>query len=253
MRTTVVLLLFLLLAGPTQAGLITSAGSITSPTVVDFSQFTTTIFGPGPTQVGGLVGDNIVYASSNSSTNGGAIVGPLGHYGLGSNGFWNGAKTGTSPMSGITGLNSGTGTIVFNFNSGPVSQVGGFINYSPGSGPDVFITALGAGDTVLESYDVNLMAPISTPGATSAGAFLGISRPSADIEALQLSNSFVALDNLTFNEQPSTTPAVPEPMSLGLCAAALATLQTYCLVRHKCRQAAKTAAPAKALHPHRAE
>jgi hypothetical protein len=231
-----VLVLFALLAGPARASFVTSSSGLTSPTVVDFSQFTSTTFGAGPTQVGGLVGENIVFTSSNSSTNGGAVVGTLGHYGLGSNGFWNGGKTGTLPMSGITGLNVGTGTITFTFNTGPVAQVGGFINYAPSSGPDVMITALGSGGTVLESYDVNSLAPISTPGATSAGAFRGISRGSADIVAFQLSNEFVGLDNLTFTRQPGAAgPAVPEPSSLVLCAAALASLQAYRLMRRKPR------------------
>lgn len=90
------------------------------------------------------------------------------------------------------------------------------MNYTIASdGPsDMFIQALGAGDVVLESYNVTTLAPISTPNATDASVFRGIARTTADILAFRVSNKFVVLDDLTFGRTASS--AVPEPATLQL-------------------------------------
>ncbi len=104
--------------------------------------------------------------------------------------------------------------MTFTFNDGLVSGVGGFINYAPGFA-SALIEALAAdGITILESYVLNLDAPISTPGGVDDGAFRGILRATADIGAFRVSNGYVVLDDLTFGG--GGTQSVPEPSSLAM-------------------------------------
>jgi PEP-CTERM motif len=105
--------------------------------------------------------------------------------------------------------------MTYTFNDALVSNVGGFMNYAPENGPNVLIEVLAADHiTVLESYDLTLLAPIVTPGGANAGAFRGITRASADIGALRVSNQYAVLDNLTFHG--SAVTAVPEPATMTL-------------------------------------
>jgi hypothetical protein len=204
------------LALPASAGLITSASSLPSPgSVIDFSQFAganpiriTTV----PVQVGELVGKDITLTSTNPD---GSVLGS-GPYDFNDNGSW-------SPASTFAGLDvdlfgNDQYTMTFHFNGGPVAAVGGLLNYAvlADSGfSDVVISALDSKGAVLESYDITQLAPISTPGAVDGGAFRGIVRSSADIAGFSLSNSAVAIADLTFST------AVPEPASWCLVMAGL--------------------------------
>jgi len=100
--------------------------------------------------------------------------------------------------------------MTYSFDS-PVSGVGGFLNYDPntpsGVMPSVFISVLGSDNSVLETYNIFVLAPIVTPDAEDAGAFRGILRPAKDIFAFVVSNQVVVLDDLAFT-RPT---AVPEP------------------------------------------
>ncbi|MBO0699199.1 MAG: hypothetical protein J2P46_12455 [Zavarzinella sp.] len=210
------------LAGPSHASMITSSAQINGPTVIDFEQFHGNRYVTGgPTQVGGSVGLDVVF----TSTYGQSVLGDWG-YGLASNGGWSGADA-------YTGLNTGTGSMTFTFNSGPVQSVGGFMNYAPGFGPDVLIEALATdGVTVLESYNLSAEAPISTPGGSDAGAFRGISRATADIGAFRVSNQYVVLDDLTFGGSPATN-ATPAPPALVLALTGVMGLGGYGWRRRK--------------------
>ena len=110
----------LALSGAAHAALITSSPGGT--TVVDFSQFDGAFdFTAGPVQVGDLVGEDIVWSSTSSNS----VIGN-GAYGLGDNGSWD------SGRNGYVGLNNTFAPgdyIQFDFNDGPVSVVGGFVNY----------------------------------------------------------------------------------------------------------------------------
>lgn len=64
----------------------------------------------------------------------------------------------------------------------PVHSVGAFMNYAPDPrhGP-TYIDALDSSGNILESYEINSSAPISTSYEVDAGAFRGITRGTADI------------------------------------------------------------------------
>jgi hypothetical protein len=136
-----------------------------------------------------------------------ATYGDVG-YGLDSNGSWN-------DFSWVA-TNNGTGSITFNL-GGSFGLVGGFLNYAPNNGNDATIEALASnGTTVLETYDLVTLAPISTPGGLNAGAFRGISRGTNDIAFLRLSGDFILIHTLEIG-----AAAVPEPGTLALLGIAL--------------------------------
>lgn len=155
-----------------------------------------------PVQVGSAVGMDVeLYGYGTYDT----YVGPVSH-GLGGNGSWD--SSGDPSFYSVRLPVSSSTAFEFVFNDGPVSGVGGFMNYAPGYGP-VTIEAYDAGGTLLESHTIDAVAPISTPGGLNEGAFRGILRGTADISAFRVSGGFAVLDDLTFN-------AVPEPASLFL-------------------------------------
>lgn len=212
MRLPCVLTIVMLLSPGLYADLVLEASLLGSPlTVVNFSQYSGDfLFTAGPEQVGSLVGEDIIFTASSSDAvlgDGGGL--PDNEYGFVFNGLWG------NGLNGFAGTN-GT-TMVFHFNTGPVSGVGGFMNYviDPATQApldDVSILALGADNTVLESYVISNEAPIVTGNGLNLGAFRGISRAANDIYAFQLQGSFAAIDDLTF----SRISAVPEPSALLL-------------------------------------
>lgn len=204
-------------SGLSHATLVTS---INGGTVVDFSQFNGAFqFGMGPVEVGGLVGESISFSSSSAN----AVIGN-GSYGLGGNGSWDNGR------NGYTGLNNTSAPgdwTQFLFNNGPVSSVGGFVNYCIIDGASqcdpaqsFIIEALGIGNVVLETYNISLLSPIITPGALNDGAFYGISRASADIYAFRLYNAVHVLDDLTF----SRAADIPAPTTALILLLGLACL-----------------------------
>lgn len=182
--------------------LLTSSSSITSPTVIDFSAF-----GPGYTYTAGPValGSGVTWSSTTAESGIGS-----GNYvllsGTNSNGLWD------SSLHDV-GLGGFPGTMTFTFSS-PVSAVGAFMNYAPCAVcADVTIDAYDGSDS-LGSFDIDSLAPISTPGGVDQGAFRGISVDSPEITSFTVSNSGVILTDLTFGDTAPTP--TPEPSAIVL-------------------------------------
>ena len=140
-------------------------------------------------------------------------------FGLGGNGSWNsfawvGGDCFTGSCEAVVNL------------GGLFSSVGGFMSYSTQigvggpSGPgDPTITALAAdGTTVLETDDLDSLAPIDDNGINH-GEFRGISQTTNDIAFLKISGSYLVMHDLSLG-----TTTVPEPASFGVVFLALGIL-----------------------------
>jgi len=198
----------LVLSGGDQvsADVVTSTSGFKNPIIVDFSQFSGgwDYFGTtGPVQIGDLVGEDIKWSSSNP----GSVIGDMG-YGLRNNGEWGAGR------NGYTGSNDFDGdghSMLFSFDSVPVSGVAGFVNYAPHPEYGAFyMEALGNVGQVLESVNISASFPIDTPpDSVNQGAVRGFRRTENDIYALQLRGGMNVLDDLTFEP-------IPEPSTLLL-------------------------------------
>lgn len=204
------------------AALVTSSAGFVSPTVVDFNAFAVGGYGFtfGPVAVGG----GVTFTATGPNNSGmGAVLGD-GLYGLGGNGDWG---TGTTAPGAYTGVDGGDPATSMTFTlSSPVAAIGGFMNYVPGYVDYPLIEALDGSNNVLESYNLEALAPISTPGGYNDGAFRGIVRPSADIHAFRVVSAYAVLDDLTF-----ATSVIPEPAETAMAGAALAGLGAVWLRR----------------------
>lgn len=157
--------------------------------------------GPG---AGSVAGFNITYTSN-------VVYDYDGGFGMGSNGNW-----GLS----MIGINAPTGAMTIDL-GGLYSSVGGFMNYSPGNG-DATISALAAdGTTILESYVISTLAPISTPDALDDGAYRGIERLASDIAYFRIENSYLGMHNMTLD---GGSAAIPEPSTALLMVSAAGLL-----------------------------
>lgn len=143
-------------------------------------------FGPGPKTC--LPG--ITWTSTYSESN----FGNTGAYNYSSNGGWTGRL---GPMA---GLNASTGTMTFVF-SNPVSAVGGFLNYSPGS-TNPTIAVYDASNHLIESYGLTF----TTGGGEDIGFFYGFEESANIISSFTLTDNYVGIVNLT-----TKTSAVPLP------------------------------------------
>jgi hypothetical protein len=202
---------------PLLASLITSSSQIGSPqTVVDFSQFA----GPVPTIVTTTpipVGAGVTLRSTNPA---GSYLGS-GPYGFNDNGTW-------GPSLTLAGLNvdlfgGDKYAMTFTF-AKPVSAVGGLIDYASyyGSGfSDTVLMVFAADGSILETEDISTYATAKKLDLSQGGLFFGISQPKADIAAFSLSNSAVAIRDLTFS---GGSGSVPEPAAISLLALGAALL-----------------------------
>ncbi|MBE0659042.1 MAG: PEP-CTERM sorting domain-containing protein [Bryobacteraceae bacterium] len=179
------------------AGLASAALVTTTPvggTTTTFPGGTGIFSGPG---AGTVAGFPITYTS-------GVVYDYDGGFGMGDNGSWD---------WGMIGINTSTGAMTIDL-GGLYSSVGGFMNYSPDNG-DATISAIAAdGTTILESYVLSTVAPISTPGATNGGAYRGIERLLSEIRYFRIENSYLGMHDITLDGRGAS--AIPEPSTVIL-------------------------------------
>jgi hypothetical protein len=194
------------------AAVVTDLSGFGSPTVYDFSAYSACVlsnFNTAPCVVpqNPLTGSTIEM----SGTGGVPAFVYNDRFNIGSNGDW------TSGRNGFAALNTNPGSIRFTFQT-PQAGVGGFMNYARNFGTPT-IVAIGAGNIELELAELTGPLAISTPNQFDAGAFRGFLRPTNDIVAFELRNSFIVLDDLTFFARQ--TVETSEPGTLALLGAGL--------------------------------
>ncbi|MBT1074882.1 PEP-CTERM sorting domain-containing protein [Geobacter grbiciae] len=204
-----------------QAEFITSNNTMLGMPVIDFSTQPTVFNAVGPIQLVNSYGLNIEVTSKANS----GLYTNFNGWGFMYNGNWGDGKTYISAFTSTTAADS----MIIHFLDGPVSGVGGFMNYAIGAG-DLWISALDSSLNVLETYDVTTLADIITPYSVNAGAFRGIQRTSADISYFVINGLAPGLDDLTFipKQDPNPDPdPVPEPSTLLLLGAGLGGLAIW--------------------------
>lgn len=164
----------------------------------------------GPVALPG--GITFTAAPGNGGNSGqGSVIGQ-GSYGLSSNGNFGGSAT-------YIGVDSRTGFATLTFGT-TVSSFGGYWNYSPNSGNAPVISAYDESDNLLGSYDLSVLAPISTPSGFNQFAFRGIQSDSADIKSFRFGGSYLLLAGTPDGQ----IPAVPEPETYAMLLAGLGLL-----------------------------
>jgi hypothetical protein len=141
-----------------------------------------------------------------------------GSYDLGVNGTWGSPQTYAAIDFDVLGgdaysmnfafdLPVSSAIFLMNYRIPTQAETDGGIAYS-----DVILSAFGTSG-LLESYDLNTLAPISTPNGTNVGAYRGILRATPDITSIQLSNAGAIVANLTLSapDIATATSPVPEP------------------------------------------
>lgn len=201
------------IAASANATLLTSDSGYSGPTL-DLSAYANGSynFTFGPNSIPGGITFTRDPSTASNSGNGGVLG--QGSYGLLSNGSFGFPSV-------YAGLDGAAGWIRFTL-AAPVSSFGVYVNYAPGSGADPVISVLDQLGNVIESHDLAVEAPVSTPSGFNMFEFRGISLSSTDIWTLELSNSYI-LAAASANGSPTPTP-VPEPASATLALLGLAGL-----------------------------
>jgi len=156
--------------------------------------------------------DGFVFTSANGGGNSGlgSVVGQ-GGYGLGANGSFGGNAV-------YIGVDSATGYAQLLGTTG-YTELGFFMNYGPGFGNPATISSLDALGNVISTFNLETVAPISTPGGFNQFEFRGIEATSPDsIFGLRFGGDYILLTG-TSNGVPTPPSDVPEPLTLSVLAA----------------------------------
>lgn len=192
------------------AALITS-NTLNSPLEIDFSDQADQSNVIGPVQIGDLVGLNVTVESSSNSN---GLYFNWNGWGMVDNGNWGSGRTYVS-------LNGSDDSMLFSFNDGPISGVGGLVSYARfndinnSQALDLIFSVYDNSMNLLETVNITSLADIVEPNFNGS-AFRGIQRNSADISYFEISGGLAnAIDNLTFELDPQAMP-VTEPSTLAI-------------------------------------
>lgn len=204
-----------LLSSVAHAALVTNAAGLSSPqvTLTDFGLHNTNV-STFNALIPGSYNINMSYTGANG------LYFDYNGWGLGSNGSASGPSVGINQQ----------GTLRFDFLGGPVAGVGFFMNYAPNYGP-VSLVAYDAGHNILEQYELNVDAPIST----NTFQFRGIQLGAANIASFELTSSG---NPSPMFQSMSFTAAVPEPETYAMLLAGLGLMGALARRRKRVHKAA---------------
>ncbi len=158
----------------------------------------------GPIDVDGLTFTAAPGGGGNSGL--GSVVGQ-GSYGLGSNGSFGGDAV-------YIGVDSGTGYAQLLGSTG-YDQMGFFMNYAPGVGDNATIWTLASDGSVIDSFDIATLAPISTPGGFNDFRFRGVAYDDGtQIYGLRFGGNYILLTGTADGVPPA--PGIPEPATWAM-------------------------------------
>jgi PEP-CTERM motif len=198
----VALLAMVAASGATASTLVTTPGAYSGPTL-NLSAYSNGSynFTFGPVNVG----PGLTFTSNNGGGNSGqgSVVGQ-GGYGLGANGSFGGSAT-------YIGVDSGSGYAEIKFATAQ-TQFYGFWNYAPGVGENATISTLGITGGVLQTFDLTVLAPISTPGGFNQFAFRGIDGTD-EFHGVRFGGNYILL---AATADGDAVGGVPEPASWAM-------------------------------------
>jgi hypothetical protein len=189
--------------------LLTSKVGYTGPdlNLIDYANGSSNrLFTFGPVSIRG----GITFTSNaiNPQSPSGSVLGQ-GYYDLGvdaydpnGNGWFDGNAV-------YAGLDAGQGYMTFSF-AAPVQSFGAFLNYAPGYGDNPTISTYDINNNLLSSFDLSVLAPISSPVQQNHFEFRGISENAASIASFRLGGSYIVASG-SANGSPME---VPEPFTI---------------------------------------
>jgi hypothetical protein len=151
----------------------------------------------------GVGGDGV---TPNGNSGQGSVIGQ-GEYGLLNNGGFGGNAT-------YIGVDSGTGFDTLIFDS-PVATFGAYWNYATPVDyrpwwTNPTISTFDSGGNLIDSFDLSVLAPISTPGGFNEFLFRGIVDTSAQIKYVEFGGAYMLL------AQSATGSVIPEPSTWAM-------------------------------------